>query len=1014
MTIKEIMDIANNRENFEKLVKLCISEYIVPYIGAGLSHFANRKAGFNSLFYTWWEYLSIHYYDCFNEKLENDADLYKAADKIEKEEGENFYENIRTAYGYYLSDNDWEIILDKSNDEAISVIPKLFKGPIVTTNFDQILEKVHNFTLPVYLPHDIATLKNIKKEVVKARKHSIYKVHGCVSDVDKIIFTGKSYDNAYQSNSNLVKTLSDLYKGFSFLFLGASLRMSEKEIDRSIKLWTNLTNSGISHFAILEYPDNLDRRQKELEAQNIKPIFFPKGRFDLIKIILLEILKRKESAFGQIPKYNSKFIGRKNILNTIEQHLEESSYSVFGLNGTGGVGKTRIMREYAYDKQRGKAYKRIVWFNAISKDTIQSEIYQFVEQEGLIVHGEKKSYNEVYNLFKKWMEENEDWLFLLDNVEAYENIEDLLSIKTNTIEKGKRHFIITSRKSDLPIPYVTIDIFEEMESQDFLFSYTELESDTYAEKIASKLGHLPLALEQAAAYIKKHRKSKCEFNYESYFLELEKSFEILQKGDTESNTFSVEATWNISMRMIENNESKQLLNLCSFLAPNNIDYKWFKDSSKYLQSYTALQLKFLNNEYMALLDELSEYSLIYLTNDNISIHCLTQEVIKRALSHNEQVKCLDTCVRLMNSLRFKVIPSTQNRLKFNKLNPHIHALLESKILVENRAIANLNSFLGNGVRELFADYREALKYHRTSLTILQKIFNEKTIPIAFANHNVGRDLYEQGEYIECIKYYIEARDVLEEKLNSNDIRISKLNNDLGLAYFKYGNYDVALKCLIKALNIKKSKYGEGHIEMAGLYNNIGLVYNRKGNYDKALYYNQKALKIRIKKFTRENVFVAISYNDIGVIYEKKGDYEQALYSFKNALSIWRIVYGYKQEHSDIAMAYNNIGFVLVKLGQYGRALENLFIALKMRKKILTNDHPYTAKTKKNIGLAYMYQGKNDKALKFLLDAYLTLEKRLTENHEDTMEAFSYLKSTYERITSITFEDWLTSKRGHKK
>lgn len=1006
------MDIANNRENFEKLVKLCIGEYIVPYIGAGLSHFANRKAGFNNLFYTWWEYLSIHYYDCFNERLENDADLYKTADKIEKEEGAKFYENIRSTYGYYLSDNDWKIILEKSNDEAISLIPKLFKGPIVTTNFDQILEKVHNPSLHVYLPNDISTPKNIKKDVVKARKHSIYKVHGCVSDVDKIIFTGKSYDNAYQPNSNLVKTLSDLYKGFSFLFLGASLRMSEKEIDRSIKLWTNLTNSGMSHFAILEYPDNLDRRQKELEAQNIKPIFFPKGRFDLIKIILLEILKRKESAFGQIPKYNSKFIGRKNILNTIEQHLKESSYSVFGLTGTGGVGKTRIMREYAYDKQREKAYKRIVWFNAISKDTIQSEIYQFVEQEGLIVNGANKSYKEVFNLFKKWMEHNDDWLFLLDNIEAYENIEDFVSIKTNARENGKRHFIITSRKSDLPIPYVTIDIFEEMESQAFLFSYTELESDIYSKKIASKLGYLPLALEQAAAYIKKRRKTRCEFNYKSYYLELEKSFEILQKGDTESNTFSVEATWNISMRMIENNESKQLLNLCSFLAPNNIDYKWFKDHSKHLRSYPDLQLKFLNNEHMALLDELSEYSLIYLTNENITIHCLTQEVIKRALSHNEQVKCLDTCVRLMNSLRFKVIPSAQNRLKFNKLSPHIHALLESKILVKNMAMANLNSFLGNGVRELFADYHGALKYHIISLNILQKIFSEKTIPIALANHSIGRDLYEQGEYKKCLKYYINARDVLEEKLNSNDIRISKLNNNLGLAYFKYGNYDAALKCLFKALNIKKSKYREGHIEMAGLYNNIGLVYNRQGNYNKALHYNKKALKIRIKNFTKENVFVAISYNDIGVIYEKKGDYKQALHSFKKALSIWTTVYGYKQKHSDIAMAYNNIGFVLVKLGLYGRALKYLFIALKMRRKILTNDHPYTAKTKKNIGLAYMYQGKHETALRFFLEAYLTLEKRLTKNHEDTLETYSYLKSTYEKITSITFEDWLTSKIGH--
>lgn len=1018
MTIEEIKNIANNRENFEKLVDLCIGEYVVPYIGAGLSDFANRKAGFSDKFYTWWKYLSIHYYDCFYEKLENDADLYKTADQIEESGKERFYENIRTTYGYYLSDNEWEIILEKSKDEAISVIPKLFNGPIITTNFDQILEKVHNSALSVYLPHDIDALKNLKN-VVKARKHSIYKVHGSVSDVNKIVFTGKSYDKAYQSNSELVKTLSDFYKGFCFLFLGSSLKMSEKEIDRSIKLWTQLTNTGMSHFAILEYPDDLKTRQDELEKQNIKPIFFPKGRFDLIKTILSEILKRKESAFGKIPKYKSEFIGRKDILDTIEQHLRKSDYSAFALvdsafalTGTGGVGKTRIMREYAYEKQGKQEYKRVVWFNAVSKAAIEIGLYQFAEGEELITKGAKEAPEKIFEKVKNWMIKNNDWLFLLDNVEDYKDIEKLLSIEANVPIKGKRHFIITSRKSKLPIPRKVIGVFEKSESQDFLFSYTKLEPDNYSEKIADKLGYLPLALEQAAAYIKKIRQSNHKFNYKSYLLELENSFEILKKGDTESRTLSIEATWNISMRMIENEESKQLLNLCSFFAPDNIDCKWFRDANNQLQSYPELQLKFQNKiEYPALLEELSEYSLVYLTNENISTHRLTQDAVKRALSHDEQVKCLKTCVLLMDALRFNIIPSAESRLRFNQMASHINTLLESTILVESKEVANLNSFLGNGVRELFADYQAALNYHTISLTILTKIFGDKTIETALANHNVGRDLYEQGDYPACLEYYIKARDIREEQLDCNDIDISKSNNDLGLAYHKIGDYDAALRCYNRALEIKEFIFGKEHSETASLYNNIGLVHYRQGDCDKALYFNQKALNIRIEEFGIENVYVAISHNDIGVIYCEQGCYKKALNSFRNALAIWRIVYGHKQEHSDIAMSYNNIGFVLIKLGQYERALDKLFIALEMRKRILKEDHPYTAKTQNNIGLAYLLQGDYERALDFFLDAYFIQEKRLAKNHADTANTLSNMRDAYERTnTLIPFDNWLDSKR----
>ncbi|MDR0866765.1 MAG: hypothetical protein LBO74_17810 [Candidatus Symbiothrix sp.] len=66
MNFTDIMNHApQNRKNFEDLAKYCKSGHIVPFIGAGLSDFANKIDEFNDKFLTWWNYLSVHYENCY-------------------------------------------------------------------------------------------------------------------------------------------------------------------------------------------------------------------------------------------------------------------------------------------------------------------------------------------------------------------------------------------------------------------------------------------------------------------------------------------------------------------------------------------------------------------------------------------------------------------------------------------------------------------------------------------------------------------------------------------------------------------------------------------------------------------------------------------------------------------------------------------------------------------------------------------------------------------------------------
>ena len=199
MTINDIIksnDFPHNEENFNKLANLCKSGNVVPFIGAGLSLFVGLPS--------WQGFIDDLKAECPDKSFRTD-NLLEAADEIERQLGkEKFYKIFKQTFYYDKDDDWWENVIKKreAHKQAVSVIPYLFNGPIITTNFDKILEAVHRFSLPVSLPDNVSLLQNVNKE----RKHLIYKIHGCVSDPEKIIFTGKSYNEAYyKNNSPLVK-----------------------------------------------------------------------------------------------------------------------------------------------------------------------------------------------------------------------------------------------------------------------------------------------------------------------------------------------------------------------------------------------------------------------------------------------------------------------------------------------------------------------------------------------------------------------------------------------------------------------------------------------------------------------------------------------------------------------------------------------------------------------------------------------------------------------------------------
>jgi hypothetical protein len=164
--------------------------------------------------------------------------------------------------------------------------------------------------------------------------------------------------------------------------------------------------------------------------------------------------------------------------------------------------------------------------------------------------------------------------------------------------------------------------------------------------LAKELDRLPLALEQACAYIKTRNKSIAGY------LELlrQRKTELLKFPPSRKDyDYTVATILEILFQQVQE-ESKaggNLLNLCAFLAPERIPKSLISGGATHLPeplaSALADELKF--DDALA---ALRRYSLLTVADKSLSVHRLVQAVTRDRLSDEERKTWAVAAVSLVN------------------------------------------------------------------------------------------------------------------------------------------------------------------------------------------------------------------------------------------------------------------------------------------------------------------------------------------------------------------------------
>ena len=286
----------------------------------------------------------------------------------------------------------------------------------------------------------------------------------------------------------------------------------------------------------------------------------------------------KQKIFHIPHQRNPNFTGRGELLEKVRETLtggESAAVTQAAIHGLGGVGKSQLAIEYVY--RYAPDYSLVWWLRSEKVESLNADYEALAIKLGLVSGEERSEQAQVVEMVREALERRSGWLLVFDNVPKPKDIKEYLP-------KGSAgHVLITSRHGawGRVARSVSVKVWEPAESVRFLLKRTGHGDEAAAGELAAELGHLPLALEQAAAYMEEAGRSLA--GYLELFREHKlRLFEA--DDDAPEDEATVTTTWDISFQQVREDSSAaaELLHLCAFLGPDDIPVDMIADGAEHL------------------------------------------------------------------------------------------------------------------------------------------------------------------------------------------------------------------------------------------------------------------------------------------------------------------------------------------------------------------------------------------------------------------------------------------------
>ncbi|GAA1022038.1 ATP-binding protein [Acrocarpospora pleiomorpha] len=632
------------------------------------------------------------------------------------------------------------------------------------------------------------------------------------------------------------------------------------------------------------------------------------------------------------------FVGREDVLAVMTETLTGTSVQMaIGqvIHGMGGIGKSEVARQYI--ARHSQRYQLVWWITATSDEEIKADLASLAERvhpplpEALAL-STALGVEQAAHWALSWLQAHDDWLLVLDNVEDPKHVSKLLAQLRNG------HIVITTRRlvawpaevTRLPLDLLAKDAATELIALTSERTIDPRERSAF-EVIAAELGYLPLALEQAGAYIRESRISPEEYlsllaGYPAHMYAASS-----EGGDAER---TIARLWRTHLDAIRerNAYAVRLLQVLACYAPNDIPRSILGADSDRLVVLDALRL-------------LSFYSLITLDKETVSVHRLIQAVVSaedetRSAIEEDSAPELALAWLADAWLISTEQPPSDRVARRRMLSPHVESLIRHYPVT--------------------AEFRE----------------NAGIFHAAAAHER------DDGNYIRAHRLISCALSISAAALGGEDPRTLEERNNLALLLGRLGRWKESKDEHQVVLQIQEKVLGKMHRTTLTSRSNLAVVLGDLGQLEEAEAENRAVLQARVQVLGEGHPETHISRNNLAHILERKGDLEEAESEYYLAWLAMVSIRG--EEHPETLISRNNRASALWRMGRVEEAENESRAVWEVSRRVLGDEHPVTLASRNSRVVLLLEMGRAEEAEKEGYALWEVLRRARGDEHPETL------------------------------
>ncbi len=634
------------------------------------------------------------------------------------------------------------------------------------------------------------------------------------------------------------------------------------------------------------------------------------------------------------------FVGRSAALESLRDRLTTTSAEPQAIWGLGGVGKTQLAAEYAH--RFGRDYEIVWWIGADNVERLRTGLTQLAER----LHIGGGDAETVPRLLEELRLRDADrrWLIILDNVD--EPTGEFLAL----LPQGPGHLILTTRNKDWTriAEGAELPVFERAESITLLRArVTGLEVGE-ADQVAYRLGDLPLAVEQAAAYL---RATALPVRQYLESLETPALLRFLDAQPTADYPKPVAPTWLVALERLreERPASARLLELCSFYAPEPIPVAVLT-GARFAEIMAPLDPTLTDPILQGLVTaDLGRYALAQIDpeNNTIRIHRLVQYVIRSQIGDPDVA--LADAQRLLAAANPNDPDKPGNWQIYGDLWPHATAV-------------RLATSAENAGRQLITD--------------------------------IARYLYRRGEYGSSRAVAEQALDHWAGLSPDDAIRL-RMRFHLANALRAQNEFQLAYDIDRDVYDRQVRLFREDHAYTLLTARSLAADLRARGEYLQAMHRDERTLELSIRVFGEDSARTLTAENNLAVSLRLVGDFKSAAERDQHIYEQRRSRFS-DEDPSTLASA-SNYGRGLRDIGQLWESHKLLQRTFATQQKRTGIDHPETLRTGKELALTLRQLGRFAEANRMADQTRLRYQRRLGDGHPDSLSCAMALATTLSAI-----------------